>query len=87
MERLEYCGHTVNFRSTTRSFKDKAKIHRPKEEWKVFENTHKAIIDDETWELVQELRAINVDQTTQAKSAFFQDYSIVPTAGKSCITA
>ena len=57
LERLEYCGHTVNFRSTTRSFKDKTKIHRPKEEWKVFENTHKAIIDDETFALVQELRS------------------------------
>ncbi len=57
LERLEYCGHTVNFRSTTRSFKDKTKIHRPKEEWKIFENTHEAIIDSETWELVQELRS------------------------------
>lgn len=57
LERLEYCGHTVNFRSTTRSFKDKTKIRRPKEEWKVFENTHEAIIDTETWELVQELRS------------------------------
>ena len=57
LERLEYCGHTVNFRSTTRSFKDKTMIHRPKEEWKVFENTHEAIIDTETWELVQELRS------------------------------
>lgn len=28
LERLEYCGHTVNFRSTTRSFKDKTEIHR-----------------------------------------------------------
>jgi hypothetical protein len=57
LERLEYCGHTVNFRSTTRSFKDKTKIHRPREEWKVFENTHEAIIDNNTWELVQELRS------------------------------
>ncbi|MCI8364638.1 MAG: DUF4368 domain-containing protein, partial [Eubacterium sp.] len=32
-------------------------IRRPKEEWKVFENTHEAIIDTETWELVQELRS------------------------------
>ena len=57
LERLEYCGHTVNFRSTTRSFKDKTKVERPKEEWKVFENTHEAIIDDETFALVQELRS------------------------------
>lgn len=57
LERLEYCGHTVNFRSTTRSFKDKTKVERPKEEWKVFENTHEAIIDNETFALVQELRS------------------------------
>ena len=56
LERLEYCGHTVNFRSTTRSFKDKTKIDRPKEEWMVFPNTHEAIIDRETWEIVQTLR-------------------------------
>ena len=57
LERLEYCGHTINFRSTTRSFKDKTKIDRPKEEWKVFKNTHEAIIDNETFALVQELRS------------------------------
>lgn len=57
LERLEYCGHTVNFRSTTRSFKDKTKIDRPKDEWKVFEDTHEAIIDEETFALVQELRS------------------------------
>ncbi|MBR1929991.1 MAG: recombinase family protein [Lachnospiraceae bacterium] len=37
--------------------KDKTKIDRPKEEWKVFENTHEAIIDSNTWELVQTLRS------------------------------
>ncbi|MDD3194159.1 MAG: DUF4368 domain-containing protein, partial [Oscillospiraceae bacterium] len=57
LERQEYIGDTVNFRSTTRSFKDKTKIERPREEWKVFENTHEAIIDRETWGLVQTLRA------------------------------
>lgn len=56
LERPEYCGHTVNFRTTTRSFKDKTTIHHPKEEWKIFRNTHEAIIDDETWETVQTLR-------------------------------
>ncbi len=56
LERLEYCGHTVNFRTTTRSFKDKTKIDRPKEEWMIFRDTHEAIIDSETWEIVQTLR-------------------------------
>lgn len=57
LERQKYIGDTVNFRSTTRSFKDKTKIEQPREEWKVFENTLKAIIDRETWEFVQTLRA------------------------------
>ncbi len=37
--------------------------------------------------LCMSLEAINADQTAQARSAFFLDYSIVPTAEKSCITA
>ena len=52
----EYCGDTVNFRSTRKSFKNKKKIERPPEEWKIFENTHPAIIDREVFDLVQELR-------------------------------
>ena len=56
LSKPEYCGDTVNFRFTTKSFKNKTKIERPPEERKVFENTHPAIIDRETFALVQELR-------------------------------
>ena len=52
----EYCGDTVNFRSTTKSLKNKKKIERPPEEWQIFKDTHPAIIDRETFALVQELR-------------------------------
>ena len=52
----EYCGDTVNFRSTRKSFKNKKKIERPPEEWKIFKDTHPAIIDREVFDLVQELR-------------------------------
>ena len=52
----EYCGDTVNFRSTTKSFKNKKKIERPPEEWQIFKDAHPAIIDRETFALVQELR-------------------------------
>ena len=51
----EYCGDTVNFRSTTKSFKNKKKIGRPPEEWQIFKDTHPAIVDRETFALVQEL--------------------------------
>lgn len=56
LAKQEYCGDTVNFRSTTKSFKNKTKIERPQEEWKIFPNTHPAIIEREVFELVQELR-------------------------------
>lgn len=56
LSKQEYCGDTVNFRSTTKSFKNKTKIERPQEEWKIFPNTHPAIINREVFELVQELR-------------------------------
>ena len=52
----EYCGDTVNFRSTRKSFKNKKKIERPPEEWKIFKDTHPAIVNREVFDLVQELR-------------------------------
>ncbi len=56
LAKQEYCGDTVNFRTSTKSFKNKKKIEKPEEEWKIFHNTHPAIIDREKFELVQELR-------------------------------
>ena len=52
----EYMGHTVNFRSYKESYKDKHAIKRPPEEWTVFEHTHEAIVDPETWKLAQQVR-------------------------------
>ena len=49
-------GHTVNFRSHKQSYKDKNAVMNPKEDWLIFENTHEAIVDRETWELAQKLR-------------------------------
>lgn len=56
LSRPEYKGHTVNFRSHKESYKDKHTTNRPPEDWLIFENAHEAIIDDETWELVQRVR-------------------------------
>ena len=52
----EYMGHTVNLRTCKESYKDKRSVRKPKDEWMIFENTHEAIVDPETWELVQSLR-------------------------------
>ena len=56
LDKQEYCGDTVNFRTYRKSFKMKKKLDKPKDEWKVFPDTHPAIIDRETFKLVQELR-------------------------------
>ena len=51
LERQEYLGHTVNFKTWTESYKDKKKKKVPLEDRVLIENTHEAIIDKETWEL------------------------------------
>lgn len=56
LDRQEYVGDTVNFRYFRQSFKLKKRLEKPQDEWKVFPNTHPAIIDRETFALVQELR-------------------------------
>ena len=52
----EYMGDTVNFRSHKESYKDKASVPNPKEDWLIFKDTHEPIVDRETWELAQKLR-------------------------------
>ena len=56
LSKPEYMGHTVNFRSHKQSYKDKNPVMNLKEDWLIFENTHEAIVDRETWELAQKLR-------------------------------
>ena len=56
LDRQEYVGDTVNFRTYRQSFKLKKQLDRPQEEWKIFPDTHPAIIDRETFALVQNLR-------------------------------
>ena len=56
LSKPEYMGHTVNFRTHKESYKDKrAVVHAP-EDWLIFENTHEAIVDPETWKLAQRSR-------------------------------
>ena len=52
-----YLGHTVNCKTTVASYKDKRKIDRPESEWLRFENTHEAIVDQTTWDIVRKVRA------------------------------
>lgn len=57
LQREDYIGNTVNCRYTRISYKDKKRIERPESEHMRVEHSHEAIIDQETWDLVQKLRA------------------------------
>lgn len=74
LDRQEYIGDTINFRYTTRSFKDKTRINIPKEQWKIFKNTHDAIIDEETWNTVQRLRSNKRRPTKTGKTSIFSGH-------------
>ena len=49
LDRQEYVGDTINFRTYNKSFKQKKRYKHSKEEWKVFPNPHPAIVDRETF--------------------------------------
>ena len=57
LDRMDYLGHTVNFKTHVKSYKVHKTIYNSPDQWKVFEGTHEAIIDKETFEIVQKIRA------------------------------
>ena len=56
LERLEYLGHTVNFKTTKKSYKSKEVIWNDPSEWAIFENTQEAIIEESVFYIVQNIR-------------------------------
>lgn len=71
LENMVYLGHTVNFKTTTKSYKSRKTIDLPQEEWKIFENTHPAIIEKSVWDKVQELRKNKRRNTKSGKTSIF----------------
>ena len=71
LDRQEYIGDTVNFKSTTRSYKDKTRVYLPKEDRKIFKNTHEPIIDEYTWNIAQQLRNNRKKPTRSGKKSIF----------------
>jgi len=68
LEKPEYMGHTVNFRSTKESYKVKKQTKISKEDWLIIENTHAPIVDPGTWETAQRCRKVKrrTDTTGEA---------------------
>ena len=57
LSQQEYCGDVINFKTYSKSFKNKTRLENPQENWAIFKNVHEAIIDREAFEQVQKLIA------------------------------
>ncbi|MDR2931676.1 MAG: DUF4368 domain-containing protein [Oscillospiraceae bacterium] len=71
LEHPEYQGHTVNFKTFKQSYKSKKTLYNSVDKQKVFEDTHEAIIDPDTWERVQGLRKNKRRPTRTGKTNLF----------------
>ena len=71
LERREYTGCTVNFKTYTKSLKFKKRMENPIENWRIFEDTQPAIIEPGQWERVQELRSNKRRLTKLGKTSIF----------------
>ena len=56
LERIEYLGHTANFKTRRKSFKLKKKIENDRSQWQIFKNTHEPLISQDTYDTVQRIR-------------------------------
>ena len=61
----------MNFKTHVKSYKNRKKIDNSPEQWRIFENTHEAIIDADTWARVQELRKNKRRPTRTGKTNMF----------------
>lgn len=52
----EYCGDILNFKTYSKSYKNKKRIENDRENWVIFKNVHESIIDRAVWEQVQQKR-------------------------------
>ena len=71
LENKQYTGCTVNFKSTFVSFKVKKKVLLPEEDWQIIPNTQEAIIDEDTFDRVAELRKHRRRNTATGKTSMF----------------
>lgn len=82
LDRQEYIGDTVNFKCTTRSYKDKTRVNLPKKDRKIFKNTHEPIIDEYTWNIAKQLRNNRKKRAKSGKKSIFSGLLFCYDCGK-----
>ncbi len=71
LEKLEYIGHTENFKTTSKNYRSKKRVRNDKENRRIFEDTHPAIVDRHIFETVQEIRKHKRRPTATGKISIF----------------
>ena len=72
LRNVVYLGHTAQGKTTRVSFKSHLTVSNPRDEWIVVENTHEALVDAETFDLV---RRRTTARTCEKKGAFYNLFS------------
>lgn len=57
LSKHEYCGDVINFKTYSKSYKNKKRYENDKENWAIFKDVHEPIIDRTVWEKIQERRS------------------------------
>ena len=70
----EYCGDILNFKTYSKSYKNKKRIKNDRENWVVFKDVHEPIIDRAVWEQVQQKRGKVRKRLTKFASRYEDDF-------------
>ncbi len=81
LENRQYTGCAVNFKTTTVSYKVHKTIYKPKEEHQIIPNMQEAIISEEEWLRVQELREHRRRPTKTGRTSLFSGLVYCPDCG------
>ena len=87
LERVDYLGHTVNFKTTKKSYKSKKKIWNDPENWVIFENTQPPIIEESVFLIVQNIRKARRRPTKMGEMGMFSGLLYCAECGGKCINA
>lgn len=78
----EYCGDVLNFKTYSKSYKNKKRIDNDRENWVVFKDVHEPVIDRTVWEQVQQKRGkIRKRQTSDGEHNMFSGLLVCADCG------
>ncbi|MEM1486005.1 DUF4368 domain-containing protein [Oscillospiraceae bacterium PP1C4] len=78
----EYCGDVLNFKTFSKSYKNKKRYDNDRDNWAIFKNVHQAVIDRASWEKVQSKRGkIRKRKTKEGEKNIFSGLLICADCG------